>query len=54
MSTDGQLDADGVRALFRELSGRLDEAGAAAQLFVATTQRWSSRIASSFRTSSAS
>ena len=34
MSTDGQLDADGVRALFRELSDRLAEAGATAQLFV--------------------
>src|SRR5699024_42783 len=34
MSTDGQLDADGVRALFRELSDRLAEAGATAHLFV--------------------
>lgn len=30
----GQLDADGVRALFGELSDRLADAGVAAQLFV--------------------
>lgn len=34
MTRAGQLDADGVRALFGELSGRLAEAGVSAQLFV--------------------
>lgn len=34
MTSGGQLDADGVRALFRELSGRLAAAGVSAQLFV--------------------
>lgn len=34
MTTDGRLDADGVRALFQELSDRLVDAGVAAQLFV--------------------
>lgn len=34
MTARGQLDADGVRALFAELSDRLAEAGVTAQLFV--------------------
>ncbi|GFZ98992.1 DUF6036 family nucleotidyltransferase [Nesterenkonia alkaliphila] len=34
MTTVGQLDANGVRALFHELSDRLTEAGVTAQLFV--------------------
>lgn len=34
MSSGGQLDADGVRALFAELSDRLAAAGVSAQLFV--------------------
>ncbi len=34
MSHRGQLDADGVRSLFRDLSDRLAEAGVSAQLFV--------------------
>lgn len=34
MTNGGQLDADGVRALFQELSDRLAAAGVSAQLFV--------------------
>lgn len=34
MTVCGQLDADGVRALFEELSARLSAAGVSAQLFV--------------------
>ena len=34
MTKGGQLDADGVRALFHELSDRLAAAGVSAQLFV--------------------
>lgn len=34
MTRSGQLDADGVRALFQELSDRLADAGVTAQLFV--------------------
>ena len=34
MTSGGQLDADGVRALFHELSDRLAAEGVSAQLFV--------------------